>query len=82
MMNWKKWKIGFSVAVLFGLFTAGAGLADHMSLKSFIAVLCASMLTNLGSYLMKHPVDDISFDTTTITKQQAEQPNEKTPPSV
>lgn len=59
-MTWKKWRIGFFIAILFGLLNAGAGLLGDMGWKSFVAVLCASLLTNLSSYLMKHPVESVS----------------------
>ena len=61
-MNYKKWKIGFSVSIIFGLLTAGAGLAAGMTWQAFVAVLCTSLVTQLAAYLMKHPVEDISDD--------------------
>lgn len=59
----RKWRLGFAIATLFGFLTAGAGLFGDMGWRSFIAVLCTALLTNLGSYLMKHPVEEIT-DTT------------------
>ena len=61
-MNYKKWKIGFTVSIIFGLLTAGAGLAAGMTWQAFVAVLCTSLVTQLAAYLMKHPVEDISDD--------------------
>lgn len=58
-LSWKKWVIGLSVAILFGLLTAGAGLVAGMQWQAFVAVLCASLATNLGAYLMKHPVESV-----------------------
>jgi len=58
-MAWRKWKIGLVIAVFFGLLTAGSGLAGSMNWKSFVAVLCTALLTNLGSYLKTHSVDDL-----------------------
>jgi hypothetical protein len=58
-MNAKKWKIGFGIAVLFGFLSAGSGLVGDMGWKSFVAVLCTSLVTNLGAYLMKHPIETI-----------------------
>lgn len=58
-MNWKKWRVGLCLALFSGLFSAAAGLLADMSWKSFLAVLGASMLTNLTNYLMRHPVEDI-----------------------
>ena len=56
-MAWRKWRIGLVIALLFGLLTAGSGLAGKMDMRSFIAVLCTALLTNLGSFLKTHPVD-------------------------
>lgn len=68
-MNMKKWKIGLVVAVVFGLLSGGAGLAAGMSWQAFVAVLCTSLATHLGAYLMKHPVESIKDgDTTTLEK--------------
>ncbi len=58
-MNWKKWKIGLLVAFGCGLLTAGAGLSGAMNWKSFVAVLCASLITNLGNFLKQHPIEDV-----------------------
>ena len=58
-LTWKKWKIGLSVAVLFGLLSAGAGLVAGMQWQAFVAVLCTSLATHLGAYLMKHPVEAV-----------------------
>jgi hypothetical protein len=59
---WRKWKLGFAVSSFMALIVAGAGLVSGMQMRSFIAVLCAALLTNLGSFLKDHPVDDVSFD--------------------
>lgn len=61
-MKMRKWKIGFRVALLTGFLTAGAGLVAGISWQAFVAVLCMALLTNLGSYLMKHPVETIEDD--------------------
>jgi hypothetical protein len=74
-MNWRAWRLGFLIAVFCGLLTAGAGLAGTMDWKSFIAVLCTSMITNLGNFLKQHPVESISFETSTLKR------NEITPPA-
>lgn len=63
-MNKKKWTVGIIVAVTFGLLSAGAGVAVGMTWQAFVAVLCTSLGTHLGAYLMKHPVDSVNFDTT------------------
>ena len=59
-MNFKKWKLGLILAIGSGLLSAGAGLVGDMGWKSFVAVLCVSLLTNLGNFLKQHPVEDIS----------------------
>lgn len=61
-MNFKAWKIGIVIALVFSLLTAGAGLTQDMNWKSLIAVFCASALTNLAAYLMKHPVEQVKFE--------------------
>jgi hypothetical protein len=58
-MTWKKWTVGIIVTVVFSLLTAGAGLSQGMSWQAFTAVLCTALLTNLGAYLMKHPVEAV-----------------------
>jgi hypothetical protein len=58
-MNSKKWRIGFGVALLFSLLTAGAGLVVGMKWQAFVAVFCSSAILQLSSYLMKHPVESI-----------------------
>ena len=58
-MTWKKWKVGCAIAVVFGLLSAGASLADGMHWRSFVAVLCTSLATHLGAYWMKHPVEEV-----------------------
>lgn len=67
-MKKKKWTIGFAIAVLFGLLSAGAGVAAGMGWHAFVAVLSTSLATHLGAYLMKHPVEDVEFDTDQMTK--------------
>lgn len=67
-MNKRKWTIGLIIAAVFGLLNAGIGLVGDMGWKSFIAVLCTSLATNLSAYLMKHPVESIE-DTDFIERQ-------------
>jgi hypothetical protein len=62
-VNKKKWKVGLIVAVTFGLLSAGAGVAVGMNWQAFVAVLCTSLATHLGAYLMKHPLESVNFDT-------------------
>ncbi len=61
-MNWKRWKIGLVVSCLLSLLVAGSGLAEGMTWRSFVAVLCTAMITHLGAYLKDHPVESVSFD--------------------
>lgn len=72
-MNWKHWKLGAVVSVLLSLFVAGAGLTAGMGWREFIAVFCAACITHFGSFLKDHPVKDISFETTTVTKTVTEE---------
>lgn len=58
-MTWNKWTVGLAIATFFGLLSAGAGLAAGMKWQAFVAVLCTSLATHLGAYLMKHPVEDL-----------------------
>lgn len=58
-MNWKKWKIGLVIAILCGVFSAGAGLVAGMQWQAFVAVLCASLLTHLLTFLKNHPIENI-----------------------
>lgn len=58
-VSWKKWKLGLIVAIVCGILTAGAGVAAGMKWQAFIAVLCTALLTNLGNFLVNHPIDDI-----------------------
>jgi hypothetical protein len=64
-MNWKRWRMGLVFSVVCGLLTAGAGLADQMSWRSFVAVLCASILTNLVGFLKQHPLESVKDDEST-----------------
>lgn len=66
-ISWKKWKIGLTLSIVFGLLSGCAGLAVGMSWQAFLAVVCTSLVTNMGAYLMKHPVENIAD--TTFTKK-------------
>lgn len=76
LMSMKKWRIGFTVAIAFGLLSAGASIADGFRLTTFIAVLCTSLATHLGAYLMKHPVEEIS-EVNSASKTKTETENEQ-----
>jgi hypothetical protein len=75
--TWKKWRIGFWIAVLLGTLSAGAGLAAGMKWQAFVAVLCTSLLTHIGAYLMKSPLDDVQDGPTPPASPAP--PTEKTP---
>lgn len=76
-MNARKWKVGIFIAVLFGLLSAGAGLAAGMQWQAFIAVLCTSLATHLGAYLMKHPLESVEFETIVIKKNENQDTNNR-----
>lgn len=67
-MKWKLWRLGALVSIVLSLLVAGAGLAAGVTWQAFVATFCAACLTHFGSYLMKHPVDQIQFDTETFVK--------------
>lgn len=77
-MTWKKWTVGIIVTVIFSLLTAGAGLSQGMSWQAFTAVLCTALLTNLGAYLMKHPVEQVDDEGTFNTQHSTS--NTQPPP--
>ncbi len=61
-MNWKRWKLGVAIAFFLALLTAGAGLTDQKTTwRGFVAVFCVAMLSQLGTFLYRHPVEQISF---------------------
>ena len=70
-MNAKKWTIGIVVSFFFSMLTAGAGLSAGMKWQAFIAVFCAAAVTNLGAYLMKHPVESIIEESESRSKSTA-----------
>ena len=67
-MNWKKWKVGLVIALLSGVFAGCAGLVGSMDWKAFVAVVCASIATNLGNYLRQHPIESIQEETKARTR--------------
>ena len=66
--SWRRWKLGFWVALVLSLLVAGSTYAAGGNLKAVIGAFCASMLTNFGAFLTNHPVDQVSFDTEQITR--------------
>lgn len=87
-MNWKKWKLGLVIAAITGLGTTFmVGNVDpNLSIKNLIFLTLGFIFKDVLLYLMKHPVDSISFgDTQFITKDAVKesddkQNNEKTTP--
>jgi hypothetical protein len=75
-MNWKKWKAGLGVSILSGVFTTLAGWAIGLTWKQVLALAAINVGKDGLLYIKSHPVDDISFDTKTITKPT----DEKTTP--
>jgi len=62
-MTWKKWRIGFWLALFLGTLSAGAGLCVGMAWQAFVAVLCTSIATHIGAYLMRSPLDAVEDET-------------------
>ncbi|MDE2100809.1 MAG: hypothetical protein KGL39_26420 [Patescibacteria group bacterium] len=58
-LTWKKWRVGLALSITLGCLSAGAGLAAGISWKGFTAVLCTSLLTHIGAYLTKSPLDQV-----------------------
>lgn len=77
-MSWRRWKLGMVVTVVLSLVVAGAGVAAGMKWQSFVAVFCTALLTHFGSFIKDHPVDQITFDTETLTKTTGPQDNKTT----
>ena len=57
--TWKKWRVGFWLAVAVALLSAGAGVAAELTWRQFVALLCSSLLAGVSGYLAKSPIDDI-----------------------
>jgi hypothetical protein len=57
-LTWKKWRVGLWLAIGFGVLTAGiGGLTGNW--KTFVSVLCSSVIGQVTSYLMKSPISDV-----------------------
>lgn len=69
-MNWKRWKFGFIVAAITGLLTAFAVgvIVPTMTLKEGILICLGCVAKDLLLFLKEHPYDQVTFDTTRITK--------------
>lgn len=70
--TWKKWRVGFWLTLFLGALSAGAGLCAGMTWRAFVAVLCTSLLSHVGAYLMKSPLDDVQ-DGPSSTNNPAQQ---------
>lgn len=77
-MKWKVWKAGLLVAVVTGFATGflAVGVFHGITLLQFAEVVGGSICKDLLLYLAKHPVDQVSFDTQTITKESVGQTSE------
>lgn len=78
-MNLKRWKFGLLVSLISGLLTGLVGLAIEMSWRQILLFVIISVAKDGQLYLMKHPPDEVSFDTelksneqVTITKKDTE----------
>ena len=71
--SWRKWRVGLCIAIFCGLLNAGAGAMIGMSWQAFVSVLCASLLTNLLTYLKDHPIEAID-DTDTFRRDAPASP--------
>lgn len=73
-MRWKQWKLGLFIALLIGFFTAcGAAAVLDVKLNTKFYFFFLSLIgKDIILYLKEHKAEDISFDTTTITKQTNE----------
>jgi hypothetical protein len=77
-MTWRRWKLGFLLALLESFFIAGAGLSALAELGAAGAILstfCAAAAARVAAWRKQHPVDEISFDTSRLSKPM----NEKLP---
>lgn len=79
-MRWKNWKAGAIVSLIFSALVAGAAYKHGMYWTDLIPVFCVACATHFGTYIKDHPTDSISFDTTTITKQQTNENQKPTNP--
>jgi hypothetical protein len=76
-MSWKLWRLGAMLAIFLSLCVALAGLAAGMKWPAFLAVLGASLVSHFGAYIKDHPVDSVTFETTTTVKTTVPNSNEK-----
>jgi hypothetical protein len=63
--SWRKWWIGFGMAVGAAALSAGAAAVstDAFSWKPVIAVFCTSVYAHVSTFLKNHPVEDNDDDT-------------------
>ena len=57
--TWKKWRVGLLLAVLLGVLSGCAGLAAGMDWRAFSAVVATSLVTHIGAYLAKSPLEEV-----------------------
>jgi hypothetical protein len=80
-MSWRKWKLGLVVAFIIGFFTAcaGASVLDVVLNFKFVMFFLGLIGKDLILFLINHPVDQITFDTQTFSKQQTNENKTNTP---
>lgn len=67
-MNFKRWKLGAAIAVITSILTGVVAWSSGMQWRAAAGLIAATFLKDFGLFSTKHPVDQISFDTATITK--------------
>lgn len=58
-LTWKKWRVGLILAIGLGALSGIAGLAAGMTWEAFAAVVATSVVTHIGAYLQKSPLEDV-----------------------
>lgn len=74
--SWKRWKLGFAIAMLSGVFQACVAWASATSITPKGIAMCflANVAPSMLLFLKQHPADDVSFDTANIVKPQPPTP--------
>ena len=57
--TWKKWRVGLLLTIFLGILSGCAGLAAGMKWQAFLAVVATSLVTHIGAYLSKSPLEDV-----------------------
>lgn len=67
-MSWKRWKLGLGIGALTGFLTGMIGLSLGMSWRGALLMLSICTGKDMLLFLTNHPVDQVSFDTTSTPK--------------